>query len=101
MFRRHPRSTRTDTLFPYTTLFRSGRQLSRDADGLVVARHARTATTVCPSLAHKHVTPHVLRHSSAMALLHADVDTSVIAPLLCHETTRTPHNYLHSDRYLK
>src|SRR3546814_2164243 len=27
MLRRPPRSTRTDTLFPYTTLFRSARQL--------------------------------------------------------------------------
>src|SRR3546814_2654560 len=26
MIRRPPRSTRTDTLFPYTTLFRSGRE---------------------------------------------------------------------------
>src|SRR3546814_3763637 len=29
MIRRPPRSTRTDTLFPYTTLFRSGRGLTR------------------------------------------------------------------------
>lgn len=84
-------------LFPNST----GRQLSRDAVALVVARHARTATTVCPSLAHKHVTPHVLRHSSAMALLHAGVDTSVIALWLGHETTRTTHIYLHADLALK
>src|SRR3546814_2457806 len=30
MIRRPPRSTRTDTLFPYTTLFRSGRRGDRD-----------------------------------------------------------------------
>src|SRR3546814_17212221 len=29
MIRRPPRSTRTDTLFPYTTLFRSGRNMQR------------------------------------------------------------------------
>src|SRR3546814_13334915 len=29
MIRRPPRSTRTDTLFPYTTLFRSGRGIGR------------------------------------------------------------------------
>src|SRR3546814_2946690 len=32
MIRRPPRSTRTDTLFPYTTLFRSGRRLVADGD---------------------------------------------------------------------
>src|SRR3546814_2152176 len=34
MIRRPPRSTRTDTLFPYTTLFRSGRETLRDANEL-------------------------------------------------------------------
>src|SRR3546814_6552874 len=33
MIRRPPRSTRTDTLFPYTTLFRSGRGEDRRARG--------------------------------------------------------------------
>src|SRR3546814_4612917 len=37
MIRRPPRSTRTDTLFPYTTLFRSGRILA-DADFLEIRR---------------------------------------------------------------
>lgn len=84
-------------LFPTST----GRQLSRDAVALVVARHARTAAAECPSLTRKHVTPHVLRHSSAMALLHAGVDTSVIALWLGHETTRTTQVYLHADLALK
>lgn len=79
----------------------TGRPLSTDAVALVVARHARTAATVCPSIAGKRVTPHVLRHSSAMALLHAGVDTSVIALWLGHETTRTTQIYLHADLALK
>src|SRR3546814_4102371 len=37
MIRRPPRSTRTDTLFPYTTLFRSARELVRSADTLTAA----------------------------------------------------------------
>lgn len=49
----------------------------------------------------KHVTPHVLRHTSAMALLHAGIDTSVIALWLGHETTRTTQIYLHADLALK
>ncbi len=79
----------------------TGRQLSRDAVALVVARHTRRAATQCPSLARKHVTPHVLRHSSAMALLRAGVDTSVIALWLGHETPRTTQIYLHADLALK
>src|SRR3546814_11415563 len=34
MLRRPPRSTRTDTLFPYTTLFRSGVVAFRDSNGI-------------------------------------------------------------------
>src|SRR3546814_20905665 len=37
MIRRPPRSTRTDTLFPYTTLFRSSRAYDRDRDGFVIS----------------------------------------------------------------
>src|SRR3546814_17344948 len=42
MIRRPPRSTRTDTLFPYTTLFRSDAAKARAGDGcLDFARHER------------------------------------------------------------
>lgn len=84
-------------LFPTST----GRRLSRDAVRLLVARHTRSAAVVCPSLVHKKVTPHVLRHTSAMALLRAGVDTSVIALWLGHETTKTTQIYLHADLTLK
>src|SRR3546814_15364250 len=40
MIRRPPRSTRTDTLFPYTTLFRS-RQAEETSDGRIVCRIER------------------------------------------------------------
>src|SRR3546814_2212364 len=41
MLRRPPRSTRTDTLFPYTTLFRSGRQPTRRGAGRDGRTHRR------------------------------------------------------------
>ena len=64
-----------DPLFATST----GRPLTRDALERRLAKHAATAATACPSLATKTVTPHVLRHTAAMRLLHAGVDTTVIA----------------------
>jgi len=44
---------------------------------------------------------HVLRHTAAMRLLHAGVDTSVIALWLGHERVETTQIYLHADLVLK
>jgi len=63
--------------------------------------HAKTAARSCPSLAGKKVTPHVLRHSAAMRLLHAGVDTTVIALWLGHEQVDTTQIYLHADLTIK
>jgi integrase/recombinase XerD len=71
--------------------------LSRDAVERLVAKHAASR----PSLAGRKVTPHTLRHSCAMALLHAGVDTTVIALWLGHEQTDTTMIYLHADLTLK
>ena len=56
-----------------------GTALSRDAVSDLVTKHTETARARCPTLTVKKVTPHTLRHSCAMALLAAGVDTSVIA----------------------
>jgi integrase/recombinase XerD len=79
----------------------TGRKLSRDAVEHRLAKHAATAATACPSLATKRVTPHVLRHTAAMRLLHADVDTTVIALWLGHEQIQTTQIYLHADLAIK
>ena len=86
-----------EPLFPT----RTGRRLSPDAVQDLVAKHAATAAANCPSLAAKHVTPHVLRHTAAMRLLHAGVDTSVIALWLGHEDVRSTQPYLHADITIK
>ena len=49
----------------------------------------------------KNVTPHTLRHTAAMALLHAGVDTVIIALWLGHERADTTQIYLHADLDLK
>jgi integrase/recombinase XerD len=80
---------------------RSGQPLSRDAIEHLVTKHAATAARTAPTLATKHISPHTLRHSAAMALLHAGVDLSVIALWLGHESTHTVQAYLHADMALK
>lgn len=86
-----------------TPLFttRTGRTLSRDALERRLAKHAATAGRACPSLRQKKISLHVLRHTAAMRLLHAGVDTSVIALWLGHEQVETTHIYLHADLALK
>ena len=80
---------------------RNGTPLSRDAIAPLVAKHAATAATCCPSIAGKNVTPHTLRHSAAMGLLHAGVDTSVIALWMGHASPESTQAYLHADMTIK
>lgn len=88
---------------PNTPLFPTSRggQLTRDAVGKLVAKHVATATAHCPSLSHKQISPHTLRHTAAMQLLHAGVDTTVIALWLGHEQVQTTTIYLHADLTIK
>jgi integrase/recombinase XerD len=87
----------TDPVFPT----RRGGPLSPDAVEQLVARHAGIAAARCPSMRGKHVTPHTLRHSAAMALLHSGVDLSLIALWLGHEPTQTVQHYLHADMAMR
>ena len=52
---------------------------------------------MCPSLRTKKITPHVLRHTTALHLLQAGVDLAVIALWLGHESIETTHGYLEID----
>lgn len=80
---------------------RTGRRLSVDAIQRLVRKHATTAATQCPSLHPEHVHPHILRHTCAMNLLQAGVDTAVIALWLGHTDIRSTHTYLHADMTIK
>src|SRR5215468_1703611 len=80
---------------------RSGKALSRDALEHRLAKYVQMAGGICPTLLRKSVTMHVLRHSAAMRLLHAGIDTSVIALWLGHENVETTQVYLHADLAIK
>ena len=78
-----------------------GGRLSADAVQHLVAKYVAAACKMCPSLAKKRVTPHVLRHTAAMELLQAGVDRSLIAIWLGHESLDTTQIYLDANLALK
>ena len=86
-----------DALFPNAR----GQPLSRDGVEYLLSKHATTARIKCPSLKSKRVSPHVLRHSTAMHLLQHGVDRSVIALWLGHESMDTTQVYLHANLEIK
>jgi integrase/recombinase XerD len=85
---------------PLFTTIRGG-PMSRDALQQRLTLYATAARRTCPTLTSKNVTPHVLRHSAAMALLHAGTDITVIALWLGHESVTTTQIYLQADMELK
>jgi site-specific recombinase XerD len=87
----------TRILFPSAR----GGLLSHDSVQYLVAKYATTAAESCPTLRKKRVTPHVLRHTTAMELLQAGVDRSVIALWLGHESLETTQIYLDANLALK
>ena len=87
----------SDPVFPTIR----GARLSRDALEGVVRKHTLSASRACPSLTGKRISPHILRHSTAMELLHHGVDQSVIALWLGHESVETTQVYIHADMRLK
>jgi integrase/recombinase XerD len=86
-----------DPLFPTIR----GRRLSRDGLERRLAKHIDHAGRRCQRLREKTVTLHTLRHTAAMQLLHAGIDTTVIALWLGHERLDTTQIYLHADLALK
>jgi integrase/recombinase XerD len=87
----------SDPLFPNAR----GGALSPDGVQYLLAKHVATAAARCTSLQNKRVTPHVLRHTAAMNLLHHGVDSTVIALWLGHEQVETTQIYLHASLDMK
>jgi len=90
-------ATPSEPLFPS----RRGGVLSRDAVERLVKKHAATACKKSSTLINKNVSPHVLRHTAAVQLLEAGIDTSVIALWLGHESVETTQIYLDADLAIK
>ena len=78
-----------------------GGQLSPDSVQYLVSKYASAAAKTCATLRKKRITPHVLRHTTAMELLQSGVDRSVIALWLGHESLETTQIYLDANLALK
>lgn len=86
-----------------TPLFpnRHGQALSRSGVKDRLQRAVLQAAKRCPSLRDKNVSPHTLRHTTAMHMLQADVDLTLIALWLGHESSETTHQYVEADLEMK
>lgn len=78
-----------------------GTPLSSDGLDHLFQQTVRRAGAACPSLLNKRITPHLVRHTTAMHLLQAGVNITVIALWLGHESIETTHIYLEADLALK
>lgn len=74
-----------------------GQQLSREGVDYILQKAIRKATSACASLSMKRITPHVMRHTTALHLLQSGVDIAVIALWLGHESIETTNVYLEID----
>lgn len=76
---------------------RLGKLLSRDGADYILQQAVNRAISQCPQLRDKKISPHMLRHTTAMHLLQSGVDITVIALWLGHESIETTHIYLEAD----
>lgn len=78
----------------YLFLNTRGRPISNDGFAYVLKKHVATAEQSVTSIQDKHVTPHVLRHSCAMSILHATKDIRKVSMWLGHADLNTTEMYL-------
>jgi site-specific recombinase XerD len=80
---------------------RYGQPLTRYGIHILVKRHARQAVASAPTMHTKRVSPHTIRHATAMSLLRAGVDINTIRIWLGHVSLQTTHIYAESDLKMK
>ena len=84
-------------------LFLSNRnqKLSRSAVTKRLEDAVKKAVPQCPTLKKRHISPHTIRHTTAMHLLQKGIDITVIAMWLGHESIETTHMYINADMTMK
>lgn len=74
-----------------------GKPLTRDGVAYLIQKYVRRASEILPNLKIRRITPHIFRHSCAVALLQAGVDITVIRDYLGHATVATTNRYVISN----
>jgi site-specific recombinase XerD len=83
-------------------LNRHDQPLTQDGVAYILQKYASAvATEERPTLAHKRITPHVLRHSCAIALLQSGTDVVVIRDYLGHASVATTGRYITTNLQMK
>lgn len=95
--RRNPQFEPASPLFPN----RNGQAMTRTNVALRLVLAVQSASGTYPDLAKRRISPHTIRHTTAMHLLQAGVDISVIALWLGHESPVTTHHYVEADLTMK
>lgn len=80
---------------------RHGKAMTRSNVTKRLALAVQRASMLLPGLSTQHISPHTIRHTTAMHLLQAGVDVSVIALWLGHESPATTHYYVEADLTMK
>ena len=80
---------------------RHSQPITRDGIAYVLSKHAAAAAQTNPALQRKHITPHVLRHSCAVALLQSGTDITVIRDYLGHASVATTGRYITTNLQMK
>ena len=94
---RHPKQPATQTLF----LNANGAPITRFGIRHIIGKYAAIAARQCPSIKTKTVTPHTLRHTTAMHLLRSGNDINMVSYWLGHADINTTHIYLEIDMEMK
>lgn len=91
------RGGESSPLFPGAT----GGHLTRSGVEYRLKRLVVAASATCPSLKGRKISPHTIRHTTAMHMLQSNVDITVIALWLGHESPATTHLYVEADLRMK
>ena len=95
--KRNPQLRPTSALLPN----RNGEAMTRSNVTQRLSLAVRVAAKSNSELTRRHISPHTIRHSTAMHLLQSGVDISVIALWLGHESPTTTHHYVEADLAMK
>lgn len=94
---RTPKNPAVQQLF----LNANGSPITRFGVRHIIGKYATAAKSQCPSIAAKTVTPHTIRHTTAMHLLRSGNDVNMVSYWLGHADINTTHIYVEIDMEMK